>query len=217
MLGVLNTHFTTTIFIRTISLAEDMAGTTLINRTITTKVYTTPEGLAVPIGNHRGKTIVIGSDHRGVNYKEKLGDRIYQLIPERGYRLIDVGTSSAERCDYPVFSEEIGKEISASSGSGEFKVVGIGICGSGIGIIIPAGKYPGVYAARCLSVKDAEMSRRHNNANLLGIGADRVSLETALKMMDVWLEAPFYEDADKDEAYLRRFIQTRRLEQEIYK
>lgn len=193
-----------------------MAGTTLINRTITTKVYNTPEGLVVPIGNHCGKTIFIGSDHRGVDYKEKLSERIHQLMPERGYKMIDVGTYSKERCDYPAISQEIGEEISVSSASGEFKVVGIGICGSGIGIIIPAGKYPGVYAARCLSVKDAEMSRRHNNANLLGIGADTMSLETALEMTEAWLEAPFYEDADKDEAYLCRFFQTLKIEQEIY-
>jgi ribose 5-phosphate isomerase B len=129
-------------------------------------------------------------------------------LRRKDYQLIDVGTFSPKRCDYPIISDEIGKLVSESPDHGR---VGIGICGSGIGILIPASKYLGVYAARCLTPPEAVTSRRHNNTNALGIGADSVDLETALAIVDMWVKTPFYSDPS-EETYLRRFIQTANLE-----
>lgn len=165
----------------------------------------TVKKIIVPVGSHVGKTIVIGSDHRGFNYKSE----IVKVLEETGYQLIDVGTSSPERCDYPTISDKIGKQVSEDS---NYSKVGIGICGSGIGILIPASKHKGVYVARCLSPEEAETSRKHNNTNYLGIGADCVDLETALDTIDTWLTTPFCSDRKKEESYLMRYVQTVQLE-----
>lgn len=164
----------------------------------------TVEGIMIPVDSHEGKTIVLGSDHRGFIYKNKIGE----ILKSKGYQLIDVGTFSSERCDYPVISDNIGKEIS----SDHYGRAGIGICGSGIGILIPASKHKRVYAARCLSTEEAETSRKHNNTNLLGIGADCVNLERALATIDTWLATPFCSNLERKKSYLMRYIQTVKLE-----
>jgi ribose 5-phosphate isomerase B len=166
-------------------------------------------GIMVPIGSHEGKVIVIGSDHRGFEYK----NRISEFLRNKGYELIDVGTFSNERCDYPAISDSIGKKVSKD----KYNSAGIGICGSGIGILIPASKHPGVYAARCLTPPEAETSRMHNNTNVLGIGADCIDLKAALAVIEAWLTTHFYSDASKEGAYLKRYVQTVMLEQELLK
>jgi ribose 5-phosphate isomerase B len=162
------------------------------------------DGITVPVESHKGKDIIIGSDHRGFAYKSA----IKEALRQQGYSISDVGTFSTERCDYPAISDAIGKRVSEDP----FYSVGIGICGSGIGILIPASKHRGVYVARCLTPQEAETSRRHNNTNVLGIGADYVDLETALAIVDTWLKTPFYADQATEQPYLQRFMQTVRLE-----
>jgi len=88
------------------------------------------------------------------------------------------------------------------------------ICAEGIGILIPASKYQGAYVARCLTPQEAITSRKHNNTNVLGLGADCVDLETALEIIEVWLRTPFYSDKS-EEPYLGRFLQTVRLEKAV--
>lgn len=162
------------------------------------------EGIKVPIGSHKGKLIVLGADHRGFKFKNELEYHLEMA----GYEVVDVGTLSPERCDYPSFSDAIGRLVSEDP----YTSVGIGICGSGIGILIPASKHKGVYAARCLSPEESESSRMHNNTNVLGIGADCMNLETALDTVDAWLTTPFFSDIEKEEQYLMRFVQTVKLE-----
>lgn len=161
-------------------------------------------GIDVPIGSHEGRTMVIGSDHRGFEYKR----RIAAWLHVSGYSVIDVGTGTTERCDYPAISDEIGRQISYDP----LGRAGIGICGSGIGILIPASRHRRVYAARCATPEEAVTSRKHNNTNLLGIGADSVNLETALGIIGAWLETPFYSDPATEGDYLRRYVQTVKLE-----
>ncbi|MBI2044605.1 RpiB/LacA/LacB family sugar-phosphate isomerase [Candidatus Pacearchaeota archaeon] len=167
------------------------------------------EGIEVPIGSHESKKIVIGADHRGFGYKNS----VIEALKYKNYQLIDVGTFSSARCDYPAISNEIGRLVSEDY---YYNTVGIGICGSGIGILIPASKYRGVYSARCLTPQEAAASRKHNNTNVLGIGADSVGLETALAIVDIWLTTPFY-SSPSDEPYLKRFVQTAKLETAIIK
>ena len=163
--------------------------------------------IRVPIGTHKGKTIIIGADHRGFELKEK----VKKALEEKGYKVEDVGTFSKERCDYPVISDKIGSLISEDY----INKVGIGFCGSGIGTLIPASKHKKVLVARCLNEKEAETSRKHNNTNMLGIGADYIDENTALATIIAWLETPFYEDKEKDDAYLRRYLQTVKFEEKI--
>ena len=164
----------------------------------------TIDGINVSIGSHEGKTVIIGSDHRGFEYKTE----VIKVFAENGYQVIDVGTSSNERCDYPAISDDIGRRVSEDPNGR----VGIGICGSGIGILIPGGKHKGVYGARCLSVEEASSTRRHNNTNLLGIGADGMDLETAIDTVYTWMTTPFCSDIEKERSYLNRYVQTVKLE-----
>lgn len=161
------------------------------------------DGIEVPVGSHRGKRVVLGCDHRGFAYKQQL-----MFFLQARHPVVDVGCYSDKRWDYPGFSDEIGRRVAENP----LNTVGIGICGSGIGILIPASKHRGVYVARCLNPAEAETSRRHNNSNVLGIGADCVDLETALSIVHAWIATPFYSDPKKEEAYLRRFVQTVKLE-----
>lgn len=163
------------------------------------------EGINVPIGTHKGKRIVIGSDHRGFEHKKG----IIKFLEEKSYNVKDVGTYDEKRCDYPLFSGKIGSEVSQDR---ELSTIGIGICGSGIGILIPASKYQGIYTARCLTPEDASTSRRHNNTNVLGISADNISLESALNVVKTWLDTPFFSDRKKEIAYLHRYVQTVKFE-----
>jgi len=165
------------------------------------------EGIEIPIGTHEGKTVVVGSDHRGFEYKEK----IKKLLTGKRYHIVDVGTHSPERCDYPPISAEIGRIVSGEC----LNSAGIGICGSGIGILEVAGKHKRIYPARCLNPKEAETSRRHNNSNVLGIGADYTDLDTALATVEAWLATPFYSDPENEQPYLDRYVQKLKLEDSI--
>ena len=163
------------------------------------------DGIEVSIGSHEGKTVVIGSDHRGFDYKKAIAE----MLQSSGYHVLDIGTFSPERCDYPRISHNLGKQVSEDPHK-----VGIGICGSGIGILIPASKYQGIYVARCVTPQEATTSRKHNNTNVLGLGADYVTLETALFIVGNWMTTPFYSD-ESEKAYLERYVQTVQLEKEM--
>jgi ribose 5-phosphate isomerase B len=167
----------------------------------------TVDGLKIPVGSHEGKHIIMGSDHRGYEFKQELE----RHLSRKGYLVADIGTDSNERCDYTVYSDKLADIMSCNLQNS----VGIGICGSGIGILIPASKRRGIYAARCATPEDAASSRQHNNSNVLGIGADCMDLETAIELVDVWLTTPFDPDAGEG-AYLRRYIQTLEIEDRLF-
>ncbi len=162
-------------------------------------------GFSVPVGSHKGKTIVLGSDHRGYELRRKL----HSYLQEQGFPVIDVGCDNPERCDYPLISKMIAERICEVS---DYSRVGIGICGSGIGICIPASKFPGILCARCQNPDEAVTSRKHNNTNFLGFGADYIDEKTALLITKSWLTTPFYSDPSSEDAYLKRYLQTRELE-----
>jgi ribose 5-phosphate isomerase B len=162
------------------------------------------DGFNVPVGTHEGKNIIIGSDHRGLDLK----NRIVSWLLFNNRNVTDVGTFSSERCDYPLISGEIARHVSADP----VGTVGIGICSSGIGMSMAASKRPGVYAARCITPEDAVISRKHNNANFLALGADSTDFETAVKIIRAWLAIPFYSDPENEGPYLARFVQTVKME-----
>lgn len=126
--------------------------------------------------------IVLGSDHRGFDVKPRLA----ALIRELGHEVLDVGATSADSVDYPDFAYEVALRVSRGEADR-----GILVCGTGIGMCITANKVRGVRAASCHDRLDAEMSRRHNDANVLCISADLVGEDLMGQMVRVWLETPF--------------------------
>lgn len=126
--------------------------------------------------------IAIGSDHGGYSLKEA----IKKHLEEKGIEYRDFGTNGTESVDYP----EFGMKVAEAVKSDEYDK-GILCCGTGIGISISANKVPGI---RCAAVSDtfsAEMSRAHNNANILALGERVIGEGLALKIVDVWLETKF--------------------------
>jgi ribose 5-phosphate isomerase B len=126
--------------------------------------------------------VTIGADHAGYELKEK----VKQWLAQKGVELEDRGTNSAESVDYPDFAQRVGEDVAA--GRADFGVL---VCGSGIGMAIAANKVPGVRAANVSSEIEAELSREHNDANVLSIGARILDEGTAHKIVDKFLETKF--------------------------
>jgi ribose 5-phosphate isomerase B len=124
--------------------------------------------------------IAIGSDHAGFRLKNII------IRHFTGHEFIDVGTCSEESVDYPDFAVLAAQKV--VSGEAE---AGIVICGTGIGISISANKIKGIRAALCCNEYMAEMSRRHNNANVLALGGRVLGDDLALCITDVWLKTGF--------------------------
>jgi ribose 5-phosphate isomerase B len=124
--------------------------------------------------------IAIGSDHAGVDLKRAIMEQFPDI------EFINAGTDSYESCDYPDYISQVGAAI--QSGQAERGIV---ICGSGIGASIVANKMKGIRAALCFNGYMAEMSRRHNNANVLAMGARVIGLDIVFQMVDLWLTTEF--------------------------
>jgi ribose 5-phosphate isomerase B len=126
--------------------------------------------------------IAIGSDHGGYALKGE----IIEHLKSRGLEVRDLGTTSEESTDYPIYGEAVARAVV----SGECDL-GIIICGTGIGISIAANKVKGARAALCGDCYSAEMARAHNNANLLALGARVLGTGLALKIVDTFLDTDF--------------------------
>ncbi|MGI5985717.1 MAG: ribose 5-phosphate isomerase B [Oscillospiraceae bacterium] len=126
--------------------------------------------------------IALGSDHGGYALKKE----IMKHLDEKGIAYKDFGTYTEDSCDYPLYGEEVGKAVV----SGEYER-GIIICGTGIGISIAANKVRGVRAALCGDCYSAEFTRRHNDANVLALGARVIGPGLALKIVDIFLNTEF--------------------------
>jgi ribose 5-phosphate isomerase B len=126
--------------------------------------------------------IAVGSDHRGFDVKRRVIGYLHQL----GHEIIDAGTHGSDSVDYPDIAFQVGHAV--SEGRAER---GILICGTGIGMCIAANKVKGVRAAPCHDSITAEMSRRHNDANVLCLSADLLGEELIDRMIRLWLETSF--------------------------
>lgn len=126
--------------------------------------------------------IAIGNDHTAVEMK----NHIVKYLEDKGYELVNFGTDTEERVDYPVY----GKKVADAVASGECEL-GILICGTGIGISLAANKVKGIRAAVCSEAYSAELTRRHNNSNIIAFGARVVGTATAETIVDAFLEAEF--------------------------
>ncbi len=126
--------------------------------------------------------IVIGNDHGAVDMKREIAEYLKTL----GHEVINIGTDTTDSCDYPIYGERVGRMV--SSGEAE---LGIAICGTGVGISLAANRVPGIRAVVCSEPYSAELSRRHNNTNVLCFGARVIGPELAKLIVKSWLCAEF--------------------------
>ena len=126
--------------------------------------------------------IAIGSDHGGYLLKEE----IKKHLEDKGYEVKDFGTDSTASCDYPVYAEKVCRAVQ----SGECER-GILICGTGIGMSMCANKCKGIRAAVCGDHFSAEFTRKHNNANVLCLGARVIGAGVAMQLVDIFLTTEY--------------------------
>ena len=126
--------------------------------------------------------IALGSDHAGFHLKNLIADHVARA----GHEVLDLGTDSTDRVDYPDFGTAVGRTVAA--GDAQF---GLCVCGSGIGIAMAAGKVPGIRAATVHDVTSARMARAHNDANVMCVGERFIGPQVALDAVDAFLAADF--------------------------
>jgi ribose 5-phosphate isomerase B len=126
--------------------------------------------------------IAIASDHRGYHLKEK----VISLLKAKGHEVADEGPSTDESVDYPDFAALVASKV--SSGAVDR---GILICGTGLGMAIAANKFPRVRAAACVDEVTAELSRRHNDLNVLCLSGDLLSSRSTERLVEIWMDTEF--------------------------
>jgi ribose 5-phosphate isomerase B len=126
--------------------------------------------------------IAIGTDHRGFSIRAKVTEMLQNL----GHEVEDMGTYSPEAVDYPDIAARVAGKVSCGEAER-----GILVCGTGLGMCIAANKFPGVRAAPCHDDITAELSRRHNDSNVLCLSADLLGERLIDRMIELWLSTPF--------------------------
>ena len=137
--------------------------------------------------------ILIASDHAGFHLKEELKKHF-----KSEHEFMDLGSNSSDSVDYPDYAHILSQKISESKDS-----FGILICGSGIGMSMVANRYKDVRAALCLNEKMAQLSREHNNANVLVLGSRLISCEEAIKCFNMFFKSKF--EGNRHQARLDKF------------
>ena len=127
------------------------------------------------------KKIYIASDHAGYQLKKNIILKFSKRL-----KIVDLGPDSNISVDYPIFAKKLTKKVSITKGS-----FGILICGSGMGMAITANKYKNTRAALCYSVKNAKLSRLHNNANIITLGSRLINKKKAFNLIRVFLSTKF--------------------------
>ena len=126
--------------------------------------------------------IAVASDHAGFELKEQISF----FLSKKGYEVLDLGTNSSDKVDYPDYGYKLAEAI-ADKKAGR----GVVVCGSGIGISIAANRNPAVRAALCINGEMAQLARQHNDANVIAFGARLISPEVALKCLEIFLNTEF--------------------------
>lgn len=136
--------------------------------------------------------VYLGSDHAGYELK----NRIQEYLKKRGSQPVDIGVFAVEpAADYPDIAHEVAEKVRENSGA-----LGILVCGTGIGMCMAANKVKGIRAANCESVEATKMCRKHNDANILCIGARILDERKALGIVDAFLDTKF----EGEERHVRR-------------
>lgn len=126
--------------------------------------------------------IALGADHAGYHVKE----RVKEFLREAGYSVMDFGTGSEESVDYPDYARRVAESVAQKKHD-----LGILVCGTGIGMAMTANKVPGIRAASVIDPYTARLSREHNDANILALGARILDEPKALEIVRTWLQASF--------------------------
>ena len=126
--------------------------------------------------------ISIASDHAAYNEKTEM----MNYLTDKGISVLDLGTNSKDSVDYPIFGQRVAQSILKKESDR-----GIVICGTGIGISIAANRYKGIRATLCNTPQHAEMARKHNNSNVLALGARTTDLNQLKNIVDMWLVTEF--------------------------
>lgn len=126
--------------------------------------------------------IAIASDHGGFALKNTVKEHLL----ERGYKVVDLGTHSEESVDYPVYGKACAEAVAEGRAD-----AGIVCCGTGIGISIAANKVKGIRCGLCTSVEMAELTKKHNNANMIALGGRTTDPKLAIEITDAWLDTEF--------------------------
>jgi len=147
--------------------------------------------------------IAVGTDHRGYSIRSK----VIELVKRLGHEVEDVGSYSGDAVDYPDIAAAVARKVSHGEADR-----GILVCGTGMGMAIAANKFHGVRAAPCHDDLTAEMSRRHNDSNVLCLSADLLGQRLIDRMVELWLSTPF-----EGGRHARRVEKIRRLEEQCEK
>jgi ribose 5-phosphate isomerase B len=126
--------------------------------------------------------VAVASDHRGYHLKEK----VIALLKSKGHEVLDEGPATDESVDYPDFAALVASKVSANAVDR-----GVLICGTGLGMAIAANKFPRVRAAACVDEVTAELSRRHNDVNVLCLSGDLLSSRSTERLVEIWMGAEF--------------------------
>lgn len=135
--------------------------------------------------------LYIGADHVGYEMKKSLKE----YLEKKGHDVIDLGTFSTDSVDYPDIAREVCEKVIENPGA-----FGVLICGTGIGMQMAANRLPGIRATVAMDEKMAEMSRKHNDANVITVGGRMTTLEMAEKIIDKFLATEF----ENEERHVRR-------------
>lgn len=128
------------------------------------------------------KRIAVAADHAGYPLKDSLREE----LERQGHRVVDLGTNSTDSVDYPDFADKLAAVFAVGDVD-----VGLLVCGTGIGISIAANRHVGLRAALCHDTTSARLSRAHNDANVLALGARTTGIETARDILSTFLGTPF--------------------------
>ena len=128
------------------------------------------------------KKIILASDHAGFKLKEE----IKNFLIKKRREILDLGTNNTDSVDYPDFAHRLSNEMKKNS-----KQIGILVCGSGIGMDMVANRHKNIRAALCYSIKSTKLSRQHNNANVMTIGARLTKKNVALKCVNTFINTNF--------------------------
>jgi ribose 5-phosphate isomerase B len=143
--------------------------------------------------------IAIASDHGGFAMKNQL----LEHLKAKGVAVVNLGCYSQDSVDYPIYAEKVGRGVA----DGTYER-GILVCGTGIGMSIAANKIPGVRASLCADCYSAEMTRVHNDSNVLCLGGRTIGIELAKRIVDTYLAADF----SQEEKHVRRVAMIQELE-----
>lgn len=126
--------------------------------------------------------IAIGNDHVAVEMKKE----IKEYLESKGHEVINVGTDSTDRFNYPISGYKVAKMVADKEAD-----CGVLICGTGVGISLAANKVEGIRACVCSEPYTAKLSKQHNNSNIIAFGARVIGIETAKMIVDEWLAAEY--------------------------